>query len=357
MKNDRINLAHGSGGSATRDLIADLFASCFANPFLERLEDGAVLARPEGDIALTTDSYVITPLVFPGGDIGKLAVCGTVNDLWMMGAEPRYLTAGFIIEEGLDYAILECVVRSMAREAAAQNVLVVTGDTKVIGASGSSGGQAAVGQSAARQSAVGGLFINTCGLGSRMFEGVTGEKPLGREHLREGDAVVVSGTLGNHHACILSQRLGIENAIASDCAGLGGMVGALLRHGVNVKLMRDITRGGLATVLNEIVRDDLGIRLQEQEIPVDAEVDAFCGLLGLDPLYMANEGKFVCVVENKDVSKALDVLRQNPLGKRAAVVGHVTERVQGDPGVLLTTRLGGVRIVDVLYGEGLPRIC
>ncbi|MDR2736941.1 MAG: hydrogenase expression/formation protein HypE [Gracilibacteraceae bacterium] len=352
VKNDRITLAHGSGGSATRDLIADLFASCFANPFLDRLEDAALLARPEGGVALTTDSYVITPLVFPGGDIGKLAVCGTVNDLWMMGAEPRFLTAGFIIEEGLDYAILDSVVKSMAREAAAQNVLVVTGDTKVVGALGSSGGQAAAGQTA-----TGGLFINTCGLGSRVFQGVSAEKALGREHLREGDAVLVSGVLGNHHACILSRRLGIENGIASDCAGLGGMVRALLREGVRVKLMRDITRGGLATVLNEIVRDDLGIRLEEREIPVDGEVEAFCGLLGLDPLYMANEGKFVCVVENRDVTRALAILRQNELGTRAAVVGHVTARNQGEPGVLLTTRLGGIRVIDVLYGEGLPRIC
>ncbi|MCL1918800.1 MAG: hydrogenase expression/formation protein HypE [Peptococcaceae bacterium] len=337
----KITLAHGSGGSATRDLIAELFSARFSNPILDRLEDSAVLARPEGGIALTTDSYVITPLVFPGGDIGKLAVCGTVNDLWMMGAKPLYLTAGFIIEEGLDFSTLEYVAESMAREAARQGVAIVTGDTKVVDKGSGSGG----------------LYICTSGLGSRVFEGVSVEKLLGREHLRDGDAVLVSGALGNHHACILSQRLGIDNTIASDCAGLGSMVRALLQEGIRVKLMRDITRGGLATVLNEFLREDLCIQLEETAIPVDEDVAALCGLLGLDPLYMANEGKFVCVVECDDTAQALKVLRRDELGRQAAVIGTVEPRSLGEPGVFLRTSLGGMRVVDVLYGEGLPRIC
>jgi len=333
----KITLAHGSGGRATRELIGRLFQTYFANPVLDRLEDAAVLPPMSGEIAMTTDSYVITPLVFPGGDIGKLAVCGTVNDLWMLAAEPCYLSAGFILEEGLEIGLLEQIVVSMAAEARKQKVIIVAGDTKVINGQG-------------------GLYINTTGIGRRPI-GREKRLELGRERLAVGDSILVSGTLGNHHACILAQRLGIESPIQSDCASLGHMVRALIQDGIDIKIMRDITRGGLATVLNEIATDLCGIRLEETAIPIDAEVQAFSSLLGLDPLYMANEGKFVCVVAQAHTERALEILHACELGQQAAAIGQIVGRSREDRAVTVRTRLGGTRVVDLLYGEGLPRIC
>ncbi|MDR1604874.1 MAG: hydrogenase expression/formation protein HypE [Gracilibacteraceae bacterium] len=341
----KITMAHGSGGQETRTLVTELFQSRLGNEYLDRLEDAAVLPRPAYPIALTTDTFVITPPEFPGADIGKLAVCGTVNDLWMSGARPLYLTAGFVLAEGLELALLERVVTSMARAAQAAGVRIVAGDTKVVENAGAAGS---------------GLFINTAGLGCRCWA-----YPSGPATVRPGDAVILSGPLGNHHAAVISHRLGISNSILSDCADLGPLINALLEGGVRVRALRDVTRGGLATILNEIaVAAGARITAEEKLIPVEAEVEALCGLLGLDPLYMANEGKFVCVVAAEEGEKALGLLRAFPLGARAVAIGRVEALPAPDaawpgaePPVTLRTTLGGRRILDLLYGEGLPRIC
>ncbi|MDR1069924.1 MAG: hydrogenase expression/formation protein HypE [Gracilibacteraceae bacterium] len=341
----RITMAHGGGGQETRELVTDLFQRRLNNEFLARMEDAAVLPRPEHPIAMSTDTFVVTPPEFPGGDIGKLAVCGTVNDLWMSGARPLYLAAGFVLQTGLESSLLERVVDSMAEAARAAGVNIVAGDTKVVENMGDDPA---------------GLFINTAGIGCRCWE-IT----PGAVNARAGDAVVLSGPLGNHQAAVLSRRLGLVNAITSDCADLGPPAEALLSGGVRLRALRDVTRGGLATVLNEIaVAAGLRIEAEEKEIPVDGEVEKFCGLLGLDPLYMANEGKFVCVVAAADTEKTLALLRAFPLGARAARVGWVQAPPAADadlpgaePPVILRTALGGRRILDALYGEGLPRIC
>ena len=330
----RITMAHGSGGGATRELIQNIFHKYLANPSLDRMDDAALLPPSSHALAFTTDSYVITPLFFPGGDIGKLAVCGTVNDLWMMGAEPRYLSAGFILEEGLEVSTLERIVRSISETARQENVEVVAGDTKVVEGSG-------------------GLYINTAGIGYLRHD-----RELGGSRAAAGDKIIVSGTLGNHQACILSARLDIKNEIASDCASLGGIVRRLLDENVNVRVLRDITRGGLATIANEIaISSGVGIVLREEALPVDPAVASFCGILGLDPLYMANEGKLLCIVEAGDADRALALIREDPVGSRAAVVGEVIPAAPDMPRVVIATRYGGRRAVDILYGEGLPRIC
>lgn len=281
-------------------------------------------------IAVTTDSFVVEPLTFPGGDIGKLAVCGTVNDLLMSGAVPKYLTCGFILEEGLEIEMLDRIVLSMKRAADEAGVCVVAGDTKVVGGSG-------------------GLYINTTGIGF-MPEG----RMVSPKRCEAGDVILVSGTMGDHHAAILSARMSIQNTITSDCAPLGQLTQGLFDAGIDVKAMRDVTRGGLATILNEFAAaSGCGIEIEESGVPVDGQVAALCGILGLDPLYMANEGKLALVVPQQDAQKAVELLRAQPYGKNAAIIGSVTR----DAGVVLRTRLGGKRILDVLYGEGLPRIC
>lgn len=325
----RINMAHGSGGKASAELMKDIFGKYFSNDILNRMEDAAVLEL-NGRIACSTDSFVVTPVVFKGGDIGKLAVCGTVNDLLVMGAEPRFLTAGFILEEGLELGLLEQIVASMAKHAAEAGVQIVAGDTKVVEGKG-------------------GLYINTTGIGT-ISEG----RNVSAGNCREGDVVVLSGNLGDHHACILSARMEIENNITSDCACLTPLVNSLFENGIQVKAMRDVTRGGLGTVLNEIAESSkCRIEIKEGALPVHPEVQGFCDILGLDPLYMANEGKIIAVVAPGDAEKALDAMRKTGLGKDAAVIAEV---VSGK-GVVMKTRLGGSRVVDVLYGEGLPRIC
>lgn len=331
VESQKITMAHGSGGSATRELVKDLFHKYFKNDALDKMEDAAVLDVPAGKIAYTTDSFVVTPIFFPGGDIGKLSVCGTLNDLLVMGAVPKYLTAGFIIEEGMDMKNLEEIVKSMALAAGEASVGIVAGDTKVIEGHG-------------------GIYINTSGIG------FINQKPLHTANVKPGDAVIVSGALGNHHACILSQRMNIKNTISSDCAYLGDMVQNLTKEGIEIKTMRDVTRGGLATVLNEIADGShTTIDLLEENIPVDLEVNSFCRILGLEPLYMANEGKLVCFVEEKAAYRALEIIQNSKFGEKAAIVATVSE-LENAP-VTVTTRIGGKRILNVLQGEGLPRIC
>lgn len=325
----KITMAHGSGGKSSAQLMNDIFGKHFSNKILDRMEDAAVL-DVGGRIACSTDSFVVTPLVFKGGDIGKLCVCGTVNDLLMMGAVPKYITCGFIMEEGLETELLDKIVESMAKQAADAGVSVVAGDTKVVEGNG-------------------GLYINTTGIG---------EIPKGRyvssSNCEPGDVIIVSGNLGDHHACILSHRMEIENNISSDCAALNDVVDSLFENNINVKAMRDVTRGGLGTVLNEIA-DSSGCmaELEEEKIPVLDEVRSFADILGLDPLYMGNEGKMIAVVAAEDAEKAVEAMKSARHGDGAAVIGYMKE----GKGAYIKTRLGATRKFDVLYGEGLPRIC
>ncbi len=325
----KIDMSYGSGGKNTGELVSTIFAKHFGNEILGKMEDAAVV-HMNGKLAFTTDSFVVTPLFFSGGDIGKLAVCGTVNDLLMMGAVPRYLSIGFIIETGTELADLERIAVSIGKTVQEANVKIVAGDTKVIEGNG-------------------GVYINTSGIGE-----IPAGRTIGASLCEEGDVILLSGNLGDHHACILSSRMKIENTIQSDCAPLNGAVDALFEANIKVKAMRDVTRGGLATILNEIA-DSSGLMAEITEIslPVDAEVRGFCGILGLDPLYMGNEGKFIAVVDKNDSERAIEALRSSEYGKNAVVIGQMKA---GD-GVALLTRLGGKRRLGVLVGEGLPRIC
>lgn len=325
----KITMAHGSGGKSSAQLMSEIFGKHFNNEVLSKMEDAAVLSVG-GKIACSTDSFVVTPLQFKGGDIGKLCVCGTVNDLLMMGAVPKYLTCGFIMEEGLDVELLDQLVESMAKQAREAGVIIVAGDTKVVEGDG-------------------GLYINTTGIG---------EIPEGRDvsssNCKDGDVIICSGNLGDHHACILSHRMEIENNIKSDCAALNDIVDGLFAAGINVKTMRDVTRGGLGTVINEISESSgVRIELDEQGIPVDPEVKGFADILGLDPLYMGNEGKMIAVVPGDQAEAALEAMRATEHGAKAAIIGKVME----GEGAFIRTRLGATRRFDVLYGEGLPRIC
>lgn len=325
----KITMAHGSGGKTSAELMQTVFGRHFSNEILDKMEDAAVLTV-DGKIACSTDTFVVTPIVFKGGDIGKLSVCGTVNDLLMLGAEPQYLTAGFVLEEGLDIAVLGEIVASMAQTAKAAGVQIVAGDTKVIEGNG-------------------GMYINTTGIGR-----IPVERNVSAANCSPGDVVLLSGTLGDHHACILSARMGIENNIQSDCACLNPIPRALFADKITVHTMRDVTRGGLGTVLNEIAATaGCAITLSENDIPVSDEVRGFSDILGLDPLYMGNEGKMVVIVPEAEGEKALALLRQTREGKDAVIIGNV----QNGRGVSMCTRIGGSRVVDVLYGEGLPRIC
>lgn len=327
----RITMAHGSGGKATGELIDEVFASRFSNPVLSQMEDAAVVEGSK-KLAITTDSFVVEPLEFPGGDIGRLCICGTVNDLLMRGATPKYLTCGFILQEGADSKQLVRCVDSMAQTAKEAGVIVVAGDTKVVEGSG-------------------GFTINTAGVGF-----VPEGQQISASNCKPGDVILVSGTMGDHHAAILSSRLGINNSIVSDCAPLGEMVKTLLEENIEVHCLRDVTRGGLATVVKELAeRSQVTMELDEQAVPVSAQVRDFCGLMGLDPLYMGNEGKLLAVVAAKDADRAISLLRSCKYGREAAVIGSVTDE---QPGLACaTTVIGGRRVLDVLQGEGLPRIC
>ncbi len=332
-----ILLAHGSGGSHSRRLVEELFASAFANPLLAPLNDQAVFSPPSGRLAFTTDSYVVKPIFFPGGDIGKLAVCGTINDLAVGGAEPLYLSASFIIEEGLPMDELERVVASMARTALDAGVMIVTGDTKVV--------ERGKGDK---------LFINTAGIGK-----VGGSLDLAPSKIRAGDVVIVSGTMGDHGIAILTHREGIrmETPVESDCAPLHTLVRAVLDAAPSgVRAMRDPTRGGLATVLNEFAASSgLAISVREDDIPVKDAVRGACEILGFDPLYLANEGKLIAVVSKESAEAVLEAMRSHPYGRDAAVTGVVEEAPKGK--VLIETSIGNRRILDMLSGEQLPRIC
>ena len=325
----KITMAHGSGGKSSQELMKDIFGKHFSNEVLDRMEDAAVL-EVEGKIAFSTDSFVVTPLIFKGGDIGKLCVCGTVNDLLMMGAEPKYLTCGFILEEGLDTEVLEKAVASMAKQAKEAGVIIAAGDTKVVEGNG-------------------GMYINTTGIGL-----IPENRTVTAEGAKPGDAVIVSGNLGDHHACILSARMEIENDIASDCGCLKDITDALFEGGIDVHTMRDVTRGGLGTIINEIA-DTSGCRIdvEEKALPVDPEVRGFADILGLDPVYMGNEGKMIAIVPGEQAEEALALMKQTEHGKNAAIIGKVCE----GSGTYMITPLGGSRVLDVLYGEGLPRIC
>ena len=330
----KITMEHGSGGSATDKLISEIFSREFYNDEPGVLEDAAVVAGA-GTLAMTTDSFVVDPVEYPGGNIGKLCVCGTVNDLLMRGAVPKYLTCGFILQEGLDIELLEKVVHSLAETAKEAGVKIVAGDTKVVEGKG-------------------GLFINTAGVGF-----VPEGRNVSAANPKPGDVIIVSGTVGEHHAAILSQRLSIENNIESDNAVLVQMVQSLFDAGVNVHTLRDVTRGGLATILKELaVSSNTRFELEDSKIPVTAEVKNFCGLLGLDPLYMGNEGKMVAIVPSEDAVKALEAIKKSNYGKDAVVIGAVVSPEEGKEGSLvIKTRIGGTRVLEVLQGEGLPRIC
>lgn len=324
----KITLSHGSGGKATSELIDKIFARSFSNPILNMMEDSAVVDGHR-KIAITTDSFVVTPLFFNGGDIGRLAVCGTVNDLLMRGAVPKYITSAFIIEEGADTKTLERIAKSMAETAAEAGVTVVAGDTKVIEGNG-------------------GVYINTTGVGFVDNENIVST------NLQDGDCVIVSGTMGDHHATILSARMEIENNIKSDNAPLTDIIKNLIDGGIDIHCMRDVTRGGLGTVLNELANASYkGIEIEESAIPISDEVKAFSKILGLNILHMGNEGKLVAVVPSEQADKAVQLMKQSKYGENAAIIGKVTN---GD-GVTLITPLGGQRKVNVLIGEGLPRIC
>lgn len=324
----KITLSHGSGGKATSELIYQIFARHFSNPILNMMEDSAVVDG-YGKIAITTDSFVVTPLFFKGGDIGRLAVCGTVNDLLMRGAVPKYITSAFIIEEGADTDTLEAIASSMAKTANEAGVCIVAGDTKVIEGNG-------------------GVYINTTGIGFANNENIVST------NLQNGDCVIVSGTMGDHHATILSARMEIENDIQSDNAPLTDIVKNLIDGGIDIHCMRDVTRGGLGTVLNELANaSQKQIEIEETAIPISNEVKAFSKILGLNIMHMGNEGKLVAIVPSEQTNKAVEIMKNSKYGENATIIGKITN----GEGVTLNTRLGGQRKINVLIGEGLPRIC
>ncbi len=336
MKEERILLAHGSGGKLSHRLISDIFVPAFKSPLLSPLNDQAIFDSPCSRMAFTTDSYVISPIFFPGGDIGKLSVCGTVNDLAMGGAKPLYLSAAFIIEEGMLISELKDVVSSMARTAEDAGVEIVTGDTKVV--------ERGKGDR---------IYINTAGVGV-IEDGVE----LTPANIRPGDKVIVSGTMGDHGMAVMARRadMQMEIPVESDCAPLNGLVEAMLASGGEVRAMRDATRGGLATILNEFASSSgTSISIVEDAVPVRESVRGACEILGFDPLYIANEGKLVAVVSSSSADVVLAAMKEHPLGKDAAIIGEVTEGPKGR--VLLETPVGNKRVLDMLTGDQLPRIC
>ncbi len=332
---ERILLAHGSGGRLAHDLVEKVLVKPLSNPLLDRLDDSAIFSC-SGRLAFTTDSYVVNPIFFPGGDIGRLAVCGTVNDLCMVGATPLYLSLAFIIEEGLPLDELERVLVSVQAAAREAQVQIVTGDTKVVNKG-----------SADR------LFVNTAGVGT-VPEGVD----ISGSNAKPGDKVILSGTIGDHGIAVLSQRegLGFSTRLQSDCAPLSGLVAEMLTASKRIHAMRDPTRGGLATTLNELASQSrVGIRIEEEKIPVHDEVRGACEMLGIDPLYVANEGKLVALVHPEEADAVLEKMRHHRYGQKAAAIGEVRPDHPGR--VVMKTTLGSSRIVDMLVGDPLPRIC
>jgi hydrogenase expression/formation protein HypE len=332
---DKIIMAHGSGGKLAHELIENTFLKALSNPLLAKLDDSALFDF-KGRLAFTTDSYVVNPIFFPGGDIGRLAVCGTINDLAMSGAIPLYLSLAFIIEEGLSLEDLARVLSSVQAVSKEAGVQIVTGDTKVV-----------------NHGSADKLFVNTSGVGL-VPEGVN----ISGSNARPGDKVILSGPIGDHGIAVLSQREGLSfsTELKSDCAPLNGLVADMIKASSRIRAMRDPTRGGVATTLNELAaQSKVGIRIDEGKIPVRDEVRGACEMLGLDPLYIANEGKLVAVVASEDAEAVLERMQRNSYGKEASMIGEVR---QDHPGrVVMKTTIGASRIVDMLVGDPLPRIC
>lgn len=328
-----ITLDYGSGGKKTARLIESMIVPAFGNPALDELGDGAVVPGAER-LVFSTDSFVVDPVFFPGGDIGKLSVCGTVNDIAVSGGAPKYLSCAFIIEEGFELSALERIIASIRKAAAEAGVSVVTGDTKVV-----------------EKGRGDGIYINTAGIGFLKFPG------LSPRAIRPGDKVIISGTAGDHGTAVMLARSGMmQGGLRSDCAALNGLCETLLASGVKVRVLRDPTRGGAATTLNEFIEGTaLGIELDERLIPVSPGVQAACGMLGLDPLYCANEGKLLAVVAPEDAERAAEIMRGTEAGRNAAVIGEVTEDHPGK--LVMNTSFGGRRILQKLTGVQLPRIC
>lgn len=336
MKDDRILLAHGGGGLLTNQLIERIFFPHLKNPYLERMEDSAVFSLGEARYCFSTDSYVVNPIFFPGGDIGSLAVHGTVNDIAMCGGRPLFLSAGFILEEGFPLEDLDAITRSMAEAASHAGVMIVTGDTKVV----------------ARGSADG-IFINTAGIGAIDYAG-----EITARAISPGDAVILSGTIGDHGAAILSAReaLGLTIGLVSDSAPLAGLVGDILTASPHIHCMRDATRGGLGAVLAELAsQSGCTVTIEEGDIPVREEVRGLCEILGLDPLYLANEGKMVVFCPEGETARVLETMRAHPYGRDAALIGRVDSSSAGR--AVMNTLIGGSRIIDLPAGELVPRIC
>jgi hydrogenase expression/formation protein HypE len=331
--NQRISLAHGSGGKLAHDLIKNRFLTEFKNPILSALADSAVIDLAGTKLAFTTDSHVVRPLFYPGGDIGKLAIYGTVNDLAVVGAKPLYISCSYLIEEGFDGESLDKITRSIGEAARSAGVLVVTGDTKVV-----------------EHGKGDGIFINTAGIGVCNYQ-----LP---QAIKIGDKVIINGPIGDHEIAIISARgeLGLNLKVESDCAPLADLISHVLTASRRIKFMRDPTRGGLATILNEIVEGrDFGILIEEKAIPIREEIKGACSLLGFDPLYLANEGKVAIIVGYEDASRVIDVMRAHPLGREAQIIGEIVKSPKGR--VCLKTEIGGTRIVDMPIGTQLPRIC
>jgi hydrogenase expression/formation protein HypE len=336
MPGEKILLAHGSGGKLSHDLIKQIFLPRFSNPFLEPLDDSAKITNRSGSIAFTTDSFVVNPIFFPGGDIGKLAVCGTVNDLSMIGAAPAHLSLSLIVEEGFRIDLLKQIIASIHEVAEQAGVTIVTGDTKVV-----------------EHGAADQLFINTAGIGW-IRQGVN----LSGSNAKPGDRILLNGHLGDHEIAVLSQREGFkfQDELMSDCAPLNDLVGKMLDACPSIRCLRDPTRGGLATTLNEIAStSNVGMVIEEEKIPVRESVKGICELLGLDPLYLANEGKLIAICPPGDAESLSEVMKDHPLGRNTEIIGKVTE--ENRRRVILHTLIGGHRILDMLTGGQYPRIC
>lgn len=333
---DKILLSHGSGGKQTNSLISDLFFKYFNNSILNEMNDAAQITLEGNRIAFTTDSFVVNPIFFNGGNIGKLAVCGTVNDIAVSGAKPLFLSSAFIIEEGFEISKLEEIVKSMAEEAERAGVKIVAGDTKVV-----------------EKGSADGVFINTTGIGI-----IRDDVNIKASNAKPGDVIIVNGTLGDHGMTIMCERngLGFEGDIKSDCASLNGLIDSMLQVCTNIHVLRDATRGGVAAVLNEIAQaSKVSIKLSEKNIPVSEEISGVCELLGLEPLYIANEGKLCAFVPEEYAEEVLEAMKNHPLGINSAIIGKVVE--DNNNKVYIDTVVGGQRIVDMPSGQQLPRIC
>ncbi len=333
---EKIKLGHGSGGRMSQELFETLFQPKFSNEYLDEAHDGAILEMANSKIAFSTDTFVVNPLFFPGGNIGDLAVNGTVNDVAMCGADPRFISAGFILEEGFPVAQLQQIVNSMQAATEKAGVLLVTGDTKVV-----------------EHGSADGVFINTSGIGI-----VRENLSISPKNAREGDVIIINGRIAEHGVAVMTKREGLEfeSSILSDCASLNGMIGSVLDSTDDVHVLRDPTRGGVAATLNEIAQSaSKGINLVENNIPLDEQVKSISSILGLDPLYIANEGKVLIIVAEKSAEKVLSIMKEFPEGRESAIIGHVTDNHPGK--VVMETSIGTRRIVDMPSGEQLPRIC